>query len=73
MDMSRYKRLTRLQDALNSAELRKAHYEERLAELMQPRRNEDARRAFIDQLAEDLNEAMREIATLRRKIEEVRG
>lgn len=73
MDMSRYKRLTRLQEALAGAEQRKAHYEDRLAELMQPRRNEAARRAFIDQVAEDLNEVMREIATLRRKIEEVRG
>lgn len=73
MDMSRYKRLTRLQDALAGAEQRKAHYEDRLAELMQPRRNEAARRAFVDQVAEDLNEVMREIATLRRKIEEVRG
>lgn len=73
MDMSRYKRLTRLQEALAGAEQRKAHYEDRLAELMQPRRNEAARRAFVDQVAEDLNEVMREIATLRRKIEEVRG
>lgn len=73
MDMSRYKRLTRPQEALAGAEQRKAHYEDRLAELMQPRRNEAARRAFVDQVAEDLNEVMREIAQLRRKIEEVRG
>lgn len=73
MDLSRYKRVSRLEDDLEIAERRKAHYEERLTELMAPRRNEAARQAFIDRVAEDLNDVMREIAVLHKKIEEARG
>lgn len=73
MDLSRYKRVSALEDALDIAERRKAHYEERLTELMAPRRNEAARQMFIDRLAEDLNEVMREIAVLHSKIEEARA
>ena len=73
MDLSRYKRVSALEDALEIAERRKAHYEDRLTELMQPRRNEAARRVFIDRVAEDLNEVMREIAVLHSKIEEARA
>lgn len=73
MDLSRYKRVSALEEALEIAERRKAHYEDRLTELMQPRRNEAARRAFIDRVAEDLNEVMREIAVLHSKIEEARA
>lgn len=73
MDLSRYRRVSALEDALDIAERRKAHYEERLTELMQPRRNEAARQAFIDRVAEDLNDVMREIAILHDKVEEARG
>lgn len=73
MDLSRYKRVSALEDALEIAERRKGHYEDRLTELMRPRRNEAARQMFIDQLAEDLNEVMQEIAVLNRKIEEARA
>lgn len=72
MDLSRYKRVSRLEEDLDIAERRKSHYEDRLTELMAPRRNEAARRAFVDRLAEDLNEVMREIAVLHSKIEEAR-
>ena len=73
MDLSRYKRVSALEDALEIAERRKSHYEDRLTELMAPRRNEAARQVFIDRLAEDLNEVMYEITVLNRKIEEARA
>lgn len=73
MDSSRYKRVSALEDDLENAERRKAHYEERLTELMAPRRNEAARQAFINRVAEDLNEVMQEITVLHRKIEEARA
>lgn len=73
MDLSKYRRVSRLEDDLEIAERRKSHYEDRLTELMAPRRNEAARRAFVDRLAEDLNEVMREIAVLHSKIEEARA
>lgn len=72
MDLSKYRKVSRLDDDLEIAERRKAHYEDRLTELMAPRRNEAARRAFIDRVAEDLNDVMREIAVLHRKIAEAR-
>ena len=73
MDLSKYKKVSALDDALEIAERRKAHYEDRLTELMKPRRNEAARQVFIDRLAEELNDVMREIAVLHRKIEEARA
>ena len=73
MDLSRYKRVSALEDVLDIAERRKAHYEERLTELMAPRRNEAARQAYINRVAEDLNEVMYEITVLQRKIEEARA
>lgn len=73
MDLSRYKRVSALEDALDIAERRKSHYEDRLTELMRTRANEAARQAFIDRVAEDLNDVMREIAVLHKKIEEARG
>jgi len=73
MDLSRNKRVSRLEEDLDIAERRKAHYEDRLTELMAPRRNEAARQAFIDRVAEDLNEVMHEITVLNRKIEEARA
>ena len=73
MDMSKYRRVSVLENNLDIAERRKSHYEDRLTELMAPRRNEAARRAFVDRLAEDLNEVMREIAVLHSKIEEARA
>ena len=73
MDMSKYRRVSVLENNLDIAERRKSHYEDRLTELMVPRRNEAARRAFVDRLAEDLNEVMREIAVLHSKIEEARA
>ena len=73
MDLSRNKRVSRLEEDLDIAERRKAHYEDRLTELMAPRRNEAARQAFIDRVAEDLNEVMQEITVLHRKIEEARA
>lgn len=72
MDMSKYRRVSVLENNLDIAERRKAHYEDRLTELMAPRRNEAARRAFVDRLAEDLNDVMGEIAVLNGKIEEAR-
>lgn len=72
MDLSKYRKISGLEEALEIAERRKAHYEERIAELMAPRANEAARRAFIDRLAEDLNEVMGEIAVLNGKIGEAR-
>lgn len=73
MDLSRYKKVSALEDALDIAERRKAHYEDRMKELMAPRRNEAARQMFVDRLAEDLNEVMHEIAVLHSKIEEARA
>lgn len=73
MDLSKYRRVSVLENNLDIAERRKAYYEDRLTELMAPRRNEAARRAFVDRLAEDLNEVMREIAVLHSKIEEARA
>ena len=73
MDLSRYKRVSALEENLEIAERRKAHYEDRLTELMTPRRNEKARQMFIGRVAEDLNEVMQEIAVLNRKIEEARA
>ena len=73
MDLSRYKRVSALEDALDIAERRKAHYEDRLTELMAPRRNEAARQEYINRVAEDLNDVMREIAVLNVKIEEARA
>lgn len=73
MDMSKYRRVSALQDDLEIAERRKAHYEDRLTELMAPRPNEAARKAFIDRLAEDLSTVMYEIKVLREKYEQAGG
>ena len=73
MDLSKYRRVSGLEEALEIAERRKAHYEDRLTELMTPRRKEAARQMFIDRVAEDLNDVMQEITVLHRKIEEARA
>lgn len=39
MDLSKYRKISGLEEALENAERRKAHYEERLTELMTPRAN----------------------------------
>lgn len=72
MDMSKYRRVSALQDDLEIAERRKAHYEDRLTELMAPRPNEGARQEFINRVAEDLNDVMREITVLHAKITRAR-
>ena len=62
---SAYKLGVELEDALR----RKAHMEDRLTELMAPRPNEAARQAFIDRIAENLNDVMHEIEGIKRKME----
>lgn len=67
-----YKQQLSLAGQLFEAEARKAHYEDRLTELMAPRPNEAARSAFIDRLAEDLNSVIHEIEGIKRKMEAAR-
>lgn len=73
MNHHEFKSVARLLKEQADAERRKAHYEDRLTELMRPRANEAARQRFIDRVAEDLNDVMRELAALHRKIGEAQG
>lgn len=63
----------RLGQELEEANRRKAHYKDRLTELMAPRPNEAARKAFIDRIAEDLSTVMYEIKVLKEKYEKAGG
>ena len=69
MPYTGYKAKLSLAAQLMEAQARKEDYENRLTELMKPRPNEQARMAFIDRIAEDLNAVMHEIEGIKRKLE----